>query len=285
MLRHAVRLATTPVVLAALGAVLGLPRFADAQTAWLLSYENKSTNQVMRDSRSARLVQTRIPSKLSVDVGAGLGGPPDPVVVEEHRYVTLAGCVAYYCPDHGWLWIDTRTGRSLGAYFEYMSGASTGEQYGELRLGSNSLTSDFPERAMRSLIAWITDYDFRVTRVTFIDRAGAILPLDAARFQSRRTFRPSKTGPSFDCKVAASVVERSICADPALSETDLDNFREYEEMRHGLATVGDQAQLRTLEQKWLADRDRRCTTAPDVETCLLDAYKAQHETLYHWKPK
>jgi len=47
----------------------------------------------------------------------GLGGPLDPVIVIDHRYVSASACVAHACMVKAFFWIDTRTGIGLGAQF------------------------------------------------------------------------------------------------------------------------------------------------------------------------
>ena len=59
-------------------------------TRWLLGYQGKSTNEFIWDKRTGELVNTRVPPALSDEVLNALGGPPDPVVVVDGRYVSMS---------------------------------------------------------------------------------------------------------------------------------------------------------------------------------------------------
>jgi len=242
---------------------------------WPLSYDGQSTNTFIWDKRAKPLIQTRVPSKLSRDVIAGLGGPPDPVFVVEKRYVSASACEAHACPEKGFFWIDTQTGQGLGAVI----------YDGELRLGSNSLSSaQIPAAARRALIDWTSANDITVTSVEFIDRTGASASIDAAQFKPAPHFEPAAGGPSYDCKAAATRVEKTICTDPALASQDLAMAKHVKELRQGYATVAHRTMLRDFQRKWLKERDATCAPAADINACLAKQYQVQDDRLMNWKP-
>jgi uncharacterized protein len=70
---------------------------------------------------------------------------------------------------------------------------------------------------------------------------------------------------SFDCKKAATSVERQICADPKLSAMDEQLGRLY---RDALRTGPKPELLTAYQRDWLKDVRNKCTT---VE-CLREAY-------------
>ena len=256
--------------------VLTLSTLAHAATVdWPLSYEGKSTNAFIWDKRAKPLIQGRIPAKLVKDVLAGLGGPPEPVFVVEKRYVSVSACEAHACPAKGFFWIDTQTGQGLGA--EILDGA--------LRLGSNALSSkQIPEQARRALIDWMSANDVAPVSADFIDRAGTSTSIDVAQFKAAAHFEPPADGPSYDCKAAATRVEKAVCADAALAKQDLALAKLLKEIRQGHDTIDARNQLRDFQRKWLKERDATCAPAADINSCLGKQYQSQNDRLMHWIP-
>jgi uncharacterized protein YecT (DUF1311 family) len=249
---------------------------ASNSTQWLLSYKGKSTNDFARDQREAYLVRTRIPAKLSSDLLSALGGPPDPVFVVDQRYVSVSACVPHDCQEKGFLWMDTKTGISLGAY----SAPDT------LLLGSNEMSPDhIPSAARRALIDWLSEYDLRSASVAFIGSAGTRTALDPSTFKPRDKFQAPTNGPAFDCALASNQVEKTICHDAELSKLDLALTALVNEIRRATATTTAQEQLIALQRKWQKDRDVGCAVASEMSTCLKARYQAQHERLMNWVPK
>ncbi len=242
---------------------------------WPLSYEGKSSNAFIWDKRAKPLIETRLPSKFSREVLSGLGGPPEPVFVVDRRYVSISACEAHACPFKGFFWIDTQTGQGLGA--DIIDGA--------LRLGSNSLSAQqIPSPARRALIDWMSANDVAPESVEFFDRTGASTSMDVAQFKPTARFEPAADGPSYDCKAAATTIEKTICADPALARQDLALSKHVKELRQGYDTIGDRNQLRDFQRKWLKDRDATCAQAAGINVCLSKQYQTQNERLRNWIP-
>ncbi len=255
---------------------LTLSTLAHATTIdWPLSYEGKSSNAFIWDNRAKPLIETRLPGKFSREVLSGLGGPPEPVFVVDKRYVSVSACEAHACPFKGFFWIDTQTGQGLGANIID----------GELRLGSNSLSAQqIPAPARRALIDWMSANDVAPVSVEFFDRSGASTSMDAAQFKPTARFEPAADGPSYDCKAAATKVEKTICADAALARQDLALAKLVKELRQGYATIGDRDQLRDFQRKWLKERDATCALAADIGVCLSKQYQTQNDKLRNWIP-
>lgn len=249
---------------------------AVAQPApWLLDYEGKSSNALIWDKRTRPLVRAHLPKALAREVVDALGGPPDPVLVAAKRYVSMSACASHACPLKGFFWIDTETGAAVGA--SYFSG--------ELKLGSNDFAAaQLPEPARQAMRAWIAEQELRPTSVEYIDRQGKSSKLEAAAFAPPDRFVPPEGGPSFDCAKAGNAIERTICATPALAESDLALTKLYTEMRHGYDTLAARAELQALQRQWLRERDKTCRAAANLPDCLLDQYGAQHKRLMNWTP-
>ncbi|WP_051933406.1 lysozyme inhibitor LprI family protein [Massilia sp. BSC265] len=249
---------------------------ADTQrTAWVLAYEGQSSNSFVWDRRAKSLVASRVPATLSGEVLRGIGGPPDPVLVTQRRYLAVSGCVAHSCPDKGFFWIDAGTGIGLGAYY---SG-------GELRLGSNAMqASRIPAPAQLAVTAWLRELEINPVSVQFVSRTGKTTSLPAAHFTPAGHFRPSSTGPSFDCRKASTRMEKAVCANASLSMQDLELGMLVKQVRHGHATVGARDELRALQRRWLQERDARCIPSTDLEACLASQYRAQYERIGNWVP-
>lgn len=249
---------------------------AAAPTAdWTLSYQGKSSNAFIWDKRAKTLVRDAVPAKVAADVLSGLGGPPDPVRVAEERYVSVSACVAHACPDKGFFWVDSKTGSGLGGY---LSGDT-------LTLGSKRLPAgDIPAAAVQAVGAWLSDNDAEPKSVKFLGATGGPVTLAVQKFTSDQAYRPAPDGPSFDCRKAATKIERAICGDPALSQQDLDLAMLFKNIRRGHDTVGARDQLRTFQRDWLKTRNAACEVAQDVRSCVGEQYRQQQDKLMNWRP-
>lgn len=251
------------------------PALASEKYAWVLSYEGKSTNAFIWDKRAKGLVRASLPTRLAKDVVDGLGGPPDPVRVIEHRYVSVSACVSHACMMKGFFWIDVQSGAAMGAALVD----------NVLQVGSKTLSSTaLPTPARRALSAWLSDNDIEPSKVEFADAKGAVSPLAQSEFSPARGFRPPPQGPSFDCTRAKTRIELAICNDPGLSTQDLELAAEVRQLRQGHATVGNQEAVRAFQREWLKRRDATCAGAAQVVDCVAQQYSQQQERLRHWLP-
>ena len=88
---------------------------------------------------------------------------------------------------------------------------------------------------------------------------------------------PSKrNAPSFDCAKASNAVERAICADPMLSEMDVQVAARYKE---ALNVAPNKEVLRTEQRRWLQQMHTQCANTPDF-TCIQRHYR---DRLYQLK--
>jgi uncharacterized protein YecT (DUF1311 family) len=85
---------------------------------------------------------------------------------------------------------------------------------------------------------------------------------------------------SFDCRKAATPVERAICANRDLAEADRQLSSAYK------TTVARAAEgrerLATAQRAWIARRDRDCVRPAERESCLLRAYGRRLLELVAW---
>ena len=81
--------------------------------------------------------------------------------------------------------------------------------------------------------------------------------------------------PSFDCAKASSVVERTICADPGLAQSDREMAAAYGALWGRLSgTARDH--LSRDQLRWLANRTKACNgVAADVALCVRQRYAAR----------
>lgn len=248
-------------------------------TSWMLSYEGKSTNDFIWDKRTASLINTCVPAKLSNDLLDGLSGPPDPVIVSEHRYVSVSACVPHFCPTKGFFWLDTTTGIGLGAVFG-------GDDSRTLKIGSNGMpATQVPAAARAGLIDWLTENELQPAKVEFIGSQGNWQSLDASGFKPRAKYQPAAGGPGFDCGQASGVIESTICGDASLSSLDLAMFKLVESIRRGHATLAARTELLEMQRAWTRQRDAECVSAPAIKTCLESKYREQTDKLGNWLPK
>src|SRR5688572_27435881 len=85
---------------------------------------------------------------------------------------------------------------------------------------------------------------------------------------------PAAEAQSFDCRKAATAVEKMICADAGLSALD-------EQMANAFAMARDYFDLNAISQaEWLKTVRNRCAST----ACLKDAYEARISHLYSVTP-
>jgi hypothetical protein len=133
-------------------------------SAWLLSYDHKSTNTVRWNSQFPVLLQTGLShapvawwgnKPLSVAALALLSGPPDAVSVDANRYVTLSACAAGVCTMKGLLWVDTATQHN-GLIFAFLDQDVVAHDRAALRIytENQSFASHLPPLFLRRLSDW-----------------------------------------------------------------------------------------------------------------------------------
>jgi uncharacterized protein len=86
--------------------------------------------------------------------------------------------------------------------------------------------------------------------------------------------RQQLTGPSFDCRLARSSIERAICSDMTLSDWDSQMGRLFQQ---ALQLARDRQSLLENQRLWLVQRNSACGAVPDtaIWSCLLEATKAR----------
>ena len=247
---------------------------------WLFAYDGRSTNSLIWDKRAEPMITRRVPAALSKNLLDALGGPPDPVYVVGHRFVSMSACASHYCPMKGFFWIDTQTGLGLGAVWgsEFYAGH-------KLQIASNAIPSNgIPLEARNALIDWLTENDLRPSQVVFSGRVGGWKTLDPSGFSPRPRYVPAAGGPSFDCRNANGVIATTICHDPQLSKSDLDLYQLADSIRKGSDELAAMKELTELQERWARQRDAECASVSDVKACLEASYRAQHEKLMNWIP-
>ena len=82
--------------------------------------------------------------------------------------------------------------------------------------------------------------------------------------------------PSFDCNLAGSRVEKSICASKVLRQMDRQMLIDYRRLWSMLSETG-RFQTRARQLRWLQSRDAGCFTGD--KTCLERAYRSRLNVL------
>jgi len=84
------------------------------------------------------------------------------------------------------------------------------------------------------------------------------------------------TSQSFDCRKAATTVERSVCADPHLKQLDTELADNYRAAKKQVVQEGEKALVAT-QRAWVADRNRQCATG--AEACITEKYQERNGLL------
>lgn len=90
--------------------------------------------------------------------------------------------------------------------------------------------------------------------------------------------------PSFDCKAAATPVEKAICADPTLADADTEIAGAYKTLQ-SLSGAADRERLRAEQKAWLTQRNQCATASSSVATCLGPVLDARRTALAESVPK
>lgn len=259
---------------------------------WLLSYQDKSTNALMWDKqhRFQALIKASMPSRtFSQRLLESFGGPPDPVLIRENRYVSASACEAHACTEKSFFWYDMKTGvavgATLGGWQYHVDHNTTRFDHPTLVVASNTATSiQLPEKSIFQIRTWLQQYNAVPTKVSFINRKGHEEKLPKALFLNNEIYHPTSKGPSFDCTQAYSRVDEAICHSPALSQQDHDIYQLAQQIRNGTDKENAREQLAELQRHWLSQREHDCYNAADLDECLSHAYKIQKDTLMNWTP-
>ena len=197
------------IALATVLVAVTVPVLAQPAISWVLSYENKSTNQFAHDARTATLVNNTVPAKLAPRVLDALGGPPNPVFVREKRYLSASACVPHNCTSKGFFWIDTSTGAGLGAQLEESSGTTPVT----LTIGSNTLSaSNIPAAARDAVVAWIADTGLTPRQAAFMDTGGVTTAIDAGTPSASRRANIGSAMPWFQRNIVITVTPAEVIA-------------------------------------------------------------------------
>lgn len=92
--------------------------------------------------------------------------------------------------------------------------------------------------------------------------------------------RQSRVIPSFDCRIAASSIERAICGDDELAGSDSRMGQAYQ---RAMRVAKDGSALRDNQRLWLIQRDRVCgTTSVILFSCISEMTKRRTSELSSW---
>jgi len=95
------------------------------------------------------------------------------------------------------------------------------------------------------------------------------------------------TAASFDCKKAASWVEKTVCSNPELSKLDEELAKAYHDALASLSPEG-QKETKQYQKQWLKDRQPYCETRlklknrldDNIQKCLKELYSGRNEQLF-----
>jgi uncharacterized protein len=130
------------------------------------------------------------------------------------------------------------------------------------------------QNAIKRRCLSIADVD---TRVECLE-TGIVPDAGGAPTANPSSTRQSRVGPSFDCRMARTSIERAICSDATLSEWDYHMGRLFQ---RALEYANDRPSFLENQRLWLAQRDSGCGAVADtaVWTCLLETTKARANSL------
>ncbi|MDB5607089.1 MAG: hypothetical protein JWP25_3989 [Bradyrhizobium sp.] len=179
-----------------------------------------------------------------------------------------------------------RTCNSFFAPFDHLSARTMRPTFVSMAfLGLTLLAAQIPSagaqnRNVRGCLS-ITDVNARIDCLEGQTQPPATIappiPSDAIR-------RPTQTRltPSFDCRAAASSIERAICSDDELSGWDA---RMGQAFQQALRLQKDIQPLLESQRRWISLRDRTCGSTPEIPmSCLLEMTKQRASALSEITP-
>ncbi len=97
--------------------------------------------------------------------------------------------------------------------------------------------------------------------------------------------RLAQAGPSYDCRMAATSIERAICGDPTLSDWDLRMGQQYQQSLR-LRRGPDSQALIASQRSWIQQRNAACggVAGTAVWSCVLDMTKQRIAALSEAPP-
>lgn len=157
----------------------------DVDYKWLLTYKGKSTNQVRWDPRFPSLLESGLPdyrvqwwenSALPDAAFTLLSGPPDMVMIESNRYVTLSAAVAHDAQSKGLLWIDIEASHPemIFCYLD-QDPVHLHEFSITLYTKQSQLIAKLPPQFLAAFSAWQSNHGVtKITGFTIVDAKGEI---------------------------------------------------------------------------------------------------------------
>jgi uncharacterized protein YecT (DUF1311 family) len=117
-------------------------------------------------------------------------------------------------------------------------------------------------------------------RIDCLESGGAVPSTGASQTPNIRQPKPTRVGPSFDCRAANNSIERAICGDATLSEWDSRMGQQYQQVLR-IRKDGDTQSVLESQRAWLLQRNRSCSGVADtaIWACLLDMTKQRVDAL------
>jgi uncharacterized protein len=103
--------------------------------------------------------------------------------------------------------------------------------------------------------------------------------------QNSNRSRPTQAGPSYDCRMATTSIERAICGDPTLADWDLRMGQQYQQALR-LRKGPDSQALVASQRSWIQQRNAVCggVAGTAVWSCVLDMTKQRIAALSEAPP-
>jgi uncharacterized protein YecT (DUF1311 family) len=145
-----------------------------------------------------------------------------------------------------------------------------------VRSGAGPYSFNFPEFTLlkNEIVLWFDPY---AVAGHADGTQQAHIPLSNLKDVMRSDWRAPQ--PSFDCAMAQTAIEHTICADVALARLDRDVSEEFQ---HRIMVDADKTfieRTKAEQRDWLAQRDRDCSQAAQIKACLTASYKARLKVL------
>jgi tetratricopeptide (TPR) repeat protein len=142
---------------------------------WTLKYRGTDVNRVLLDARFESLVERIIPKDDVNLIGKKhalkdivlelMGGPPDPVRVEEDRYVVLSACRHQSCDEKAFLWYDTKEEKGIAAILHYFYQSDQPDDLPSVYIATRQYErADVPEAFHRALGRWLEEKKIKLKK-------------------------------------------------------------------------------------------------------------------------
>jgi tetratricopeptide (TPR) repeat protein len=142
---------------------------------WMLEEKGTQANRIVIDCRWPSLRRKVVPgvegdllgyqTSMTEIIDQVLGGPPDPVHLEEDRFLWFSACRAHSCEEKGFFWFDLKEKRGIAVAAHYCFGGGRPAEKPSLYIVTRQYKrQEIPAEFERALGVWVKEQSLDVVQ-------------------------------------------------------------------------------------------------------------------------